>query len=98
MNQLSVSDIDFRHSTTPKWLYTINLCVPGGGSIPATMTVHVGIVLPNEPTYENAVIFSTGQFVINRTRSVSNLDFDKTIQLTSYSVDKTARKRLEETA
>ncbi|MEK9137448.1 MAG: hypothetical protein AAB393_10030, partial [Bacteroidota bacterium] len=63
-----------------------------------TMTVEAGFELPNNEDFNNAVTFTTDSFLVNGTRSISNLDLDRTIQLKSYRVDNTAKRRLEESA
>ncbi len=96
VNQLSVSDIDFRHSTTPKWLFTINIQVVGTRTV--TMAVRAGFSIPNRGDYPIALTFGTDSFTVRGTRSVSNLDLDRTIRLISYNLDNTAKRSLEETA
>lgn len=97
VNQLSVNDIDFRHATTPKWLFTINIQIAGGNSLDVVMDVEAGFMLPGE-NYPRALVFTTDTFVVNGTRAVSNLDLDRTIRLTSYTFSPEAKRRLEETA
>ena len=101
VNQLSISDIDFRNSTTPKWLFTINVSVTGVSSLWVRMTVEAGFELPNNEDYDNAVTFTTDSFLVRGARSVSNLDLggvNRTIGLTSYQIDNTAKRRLEQSA
>lgn len=101
VNQLTVNDIDFRHSTTPKWLFTINIGLTGVDTLSVRMTVNAGFVLPNGETHDMAVSFRTVPFLITRTRTVSNLDLGSgagKIDFEEYNVDNNARRRLEETA
>lgn len=98
VNQLSVSDIDFRHSTTPKWLFTININVTGVPSLWVKMSVAASFSLSNDGSYTNALTFTTDSFLVTGSRSVSNLDLDRTIGLESYNVDNAARRQLEETS
>ncbi len=74
VNQLSVNDIDFRHSTTPKWLFTININVIGVDTLWVKMTVNAGFVLPNGEAHRMAVNFRTEHFRVIGTKTVSNLD------------------------
>ena len=98
VNQLSVSDIDFRHSTTPKWLFTININVAGVPSLWVKMSVAASFSLSNDGSYTNALTFTTDSFLVTGSRSVSNLDLDRTIGLESYNVDNAARRQLEQTS
>jgi len=98
VNQLSIGDIDFRHSTTPKWLFTINIHVRDGSSIRCVMAVNAGFTIPNE-NHRDAISFVTDTFRVNGNRSISNLDFDRTdLRLTNYVLDSQAKRRLEEVA
>ncbi|HCV43936.1 MAG TPA: hypothetical protein DGH68_10670 [Bacteroidetes bacterium] len=102
VNQLSIGDINFRNSTTPKWLFTINIQVVGGGSLEVEMEVFVNFTLPGYESPPEALRIATEPFTVNGMRSVSNLDFDRTIPLKpgsqGYSLDPEARRRLEEVA
>ena len=99
VNQLTISDIDFLHSTTPKWLFTINITITGASSLWVKMMVEAGFVLSNGEAYPSALTFTTDSFLVNGTRSVSNLDLNnRTIRLPIYEFNSTARRRLEETA
>lgn len=99
VNQLSVGDIDFRNATTPKWLFTVNISITGvPSSLWVRMHVDAGFSLPGGEGYPNTVSFTTDSFLVNGTRAVSNLDLDRTIRLTEYAVNSTARRRLEESA
>ena len=101
VNQLTVNDIDFRHSTTPKWLFTINIGLVGADTLTVTMTVNAGFVLPSGEAHDMAISFTTVPFLVTRTRTVSNLDLGSgagKIDFAVYNVDNNARRRLEETA
>ena len=98
VNQLSISDIDFRHSTTPKWLFTININVTGVQSLWVRMSVTTSFALANDGSYPNALMFTTDTFLVSGMRSISNLDLDRSIRLTSYNLDNAAKRRLEEIA
>jgi hypothetical protein len=98
VNQLTISDIDFRHSTTPKWLFTVNIQVGGVSSLAVTMDVNAGFSLPNRGDYPLALTFTTDSFRVQGTRSITNLELDRTIRLTSYNLDNAAKRTLEETA
>ena len=100
VNQLSISDIDFRHSTTPRWLFTVNITVLGTPSLWVTMHLEAGFTLPSGENYPNTVSFSTDSFLVTGTRSVSNLDLDRSVRIAdgTYRVDNQAKRRLEEIA
>jgi hypothetical protein len=102
VDQLTIGDINFRNSTTPKWLFTINIQVVGGGSLEVEMVVTVDFSLPDNESYPEALKIATEPFTVNGTRSVSNLDFDRTIPLKpgsqGYSLKPEAKRRLEEVA
>jgi hypothetical protein len=74
VDALTLSDIDFFHSSSPKWLFTIELqstqLVSG-----VTMTITMDITLANGDVIQPAVTLTTTKFDVNRSRSFTNLDF-----------------------
>jgi hypothetical protein len=98
VNQLSVADVDFKNSTTPKWLFTISIDA-GGATLSALMDVNV------QTPYGSAVHFTTKPFPVNRVRAVTNLNLRDCGQSTSnlvcfdrYEVNTPVRRQLEDAA
>lgn len=75
VNALSITDLDFLHSTTPKWLFTINMSAPG--RVNAIMTINLDVQLANGSTYMQAAQFISKIFSINGARTVTNLELGK---------------------
>ena len=100
VNQLSLGDLDFLNSATPKWLFTINMTVPGGGTVTAMMTIHMNIALASGEEYNDAIVISTKppHFTIPGSRSITNLDLGRTIPVNRAQIRDDAKHRLEETA
>lgn len=98
VNTLSISDVDFVNSTTPKWLFTVNIRALDGTRRQAIMKVETNFTFPNEPTYPMAVVVITKPFEVNGARTVTNLDLGRRIPLESNVFRAPARRRLEETA
>jgi hypothetical protein len=98
VNQLSISDIDFRNATTPKWLFTVTIRTLGVDTV--SMALRAVVHLASGDTYEPALAFETEPFVVNGIRAVSNLDLDRSVQIKpgSYVFSRPARTRLEATA
>jgi len=96
VNTLSISDVDFVNSTTPKWLFTINIRVLDGGTRSATMEVNASFMFPDET--RSVVRLVTEPFAVMGTRTITNLDLGRTIPLVTHTVDQVSKRRLEETA
>ncbi len=75
VNALSITDLDFLHSTTPKWLFTINMSAPGTAN--AVMTINLDVQLANGTTHTQAAQFISKVFLINGSRTVTNLELGK---------------------
>lgn len=101
VNQLSLGDLDFLNSATPKWLFTINMTtVPPGRTVTAMMTIHMDIILASGEEYADAVVISTKppHFIIPGSRTITNLDLGRTIPVNRAQIRDDAKRRLEETA
>lgn len=97
---LTIGDVDFINSTTPKWLFTIDIAlvsaVPGG--VEAEMEIVGAVTLASGEQFDRAFYLKTTPFVVNPARSFTNLDFRNPALRASYSVDESAKQRFEQTA
>lgn len=100
VDYLTVGDVDFIHSTTPKWLFTIDLAavppVPGG--VEVEMEITGSVSLSTGERYDRAIYLKSTRFLLNPTRSFTNLDFLNPALRASYSVDEAAKKMFETAA
>ena len=101
VNQLTLSDIDFLNSTTPKWLFTITMTTqPPGNTVRVMMQIHLNILLSSGESYNDALLIRTKEphFTINGSRTITNLDLGRTIPVEKAQIRDDAKHRLEETA
>lgn len=75
VNSLTINDLDYLNSTTPKWLFTITMTAPR--TVQAVMTINLDVLLANGERYENAARFISVPFTIERTRTVTNLELGR---------------------
>jgi hypothetical protein len=96
VDALTYADIDFYHSTSPQWLFTIDLrCVPPVTSAQVTMTVHVDLALSNGETYTDAVLMVTQPFDVAPTRTFTNLDFVNSPLVQDFTIKQEVKDRYE---
>jgi hypothetical protein len=76
LQQATLSDIDFIRSTTPKWLFTIDLAVLPQGSQATTvfLEIHGDVTLANGKSEQEVVYLRTQQFQLAPSRTITNLD------------------------
>ena len=100
MNTLSISDIDFVNSTSPKLLFTISMRTSDGSTVDATMTISLNFSLSSGETFTDAMIIQTtpAGFTIPGTRTITNLDLGKSIPILKAEINQAARQRLEDIA
>jgi len=102
VNMLTLQDVDFINSTTPKWLFTIDLRVKGavgtGASVTAVMRLFLDVTLANGESFPSASHYETVPFSIQGSRSFTNLDLRNPELRRDYSMDAAAKKRFEEIA
>jgi hypothetical protein len=75
VNTLTINDLDYLNSTTPKWLFTITMTAPR--TVQVVMTINLDVLLANGTRYENAARFISVPFTIERTRTVTNLELGR---------------------
>jgi len=99
-NTLSYGDIDFVNSSSPKWLFTINIDIDPPGTITAVMTITLDISLASGEYYPRATELITKPFEIASSRSVTNLDIGRgrPIEHQMFSLDETAKRRIQDIA
>jgi hypothetical protein len=97
---LTISDVDFVNSTTPKWLFTIDITLasPVPGGVEADMEIVGAVTLAGGEHFDRAFYLKTTPFVVNPSQSFTNLDFRNPALRAAYSVDESAKQRFEQTA
>jgi hypothetical protein len=94
---LTINDVDFLKSTTPKWLFTIVMMLnPPTGTADVTMTIEGNILLSTGESFPQAVYYTSKRFAISPTRTLTNLDLPSLKM--SYNFSEVAKSRLEEIA
>jgi hypothetical protein len=99
VDALTINDVDFLNSTTPKWLFTITLTVVHAGQIlDVTMTITLDAVLATGEAFPNAARIVTNEFTVNSTRTITNLDLQEPGLVAISETDPVAKARFEEVA
>lgn len=87
VNTLSINDLDFLNATTPKWLFTITMASQSPQPIEVEMTIRLDVYLTGGKTYENAAIFYSKPFILNQTKTVTNLELGRGRGIPQRDVD-----------
>ncbi len=101
VNLLTLTDIDFLKSTTPKLLFSISMhTVPPGQTVLVTMRVQLNIHLSDGESFANAMQFDTDPFTVPGSLTITNIDLTKgTIRVSGpVYFDPGAKKRLQDLA
>jgi len=98
VNILSLSDVDFRNATTPKWLFTITISAVD--TVTVALRISLRATLANGEVLDNVIDMRTAYLTVNRTKTITNLDLrDRNILPDNgYQVDPDKKRRLEEIA
>lgn len=100
VDQLSMADLYFLESTTPKWLFTISMQThPGDTTLTVMMTIRLKIILSDGEEYDDAVVIKTKEphFTVHGSRTITNLDLNRTIPVEKAQIRADAKRRLEQT-
>lgn len=100
VNTLSYGDINFVNSSSPKWLFTINIDILPPDTVTAVMTMTLDISLATGEYYPRATELVTKPFEITSSRSITNLDIGrgKPIEDQTFKLDETAKRRIQDIA
>lgn len=96
---LTVNDVDFVNSTTPKLLFTVTATlVPPPASLTVYMEIALNVQLSTGESFPKAAFLKTTPFLLNTTQTFTNLDFRNPATREEYRVDEAARQRFEDVA
>ena len=96
---LTVNDVDFVNSTTPKLLFTIDVRLnPPPSSLEVIMEIALSVRLATGEVFPNAAYLKTTPFMLSPSRTFTNLDFRNAALRQEYVVDESAKKQFEEVA
>ncbi len=94
----SVNDVDFVHSTTPKWIFTITMSTEGQSIVNAIMLMRIDISLATGEELPGIVGLQTAPFSIPGQRTITNFDLKDPAFARNYVVNEAHKRRLEEIA
>ncbi len=96
---LSINDVDFKHATSPKLLFTIDIDAHGR-TIDAVLSMHLSVKTADGESFDDALLVVTYPFEVRGWRTITNLDIDRGagIRDSIYQIDAAARRRFESTA
>jgi hypothetical protein len=79
LDQATIADVDFIRSTTPKWLFTINLQVSPPGNPVADLLLEIigDLALANGRTGEDITTLTTLPLTVNESLTLTNLDLGR---------------------
>jgi hypothetical protein len=99
VNTLTISDVDFVNSTTPKWLFTIQLAVqPSTQTASGVLKLTLDANLASGETYPAAVYFESIPITVTGIRILTNLDLASPALRRTYRLDQAAKQRFEDVA
>ena len=76
INVLSINDVDFVHSASPQWLFSIDINA-GGRSTSVILRIELQVALATGERFQPAVRVATVPLAVNGTRTITNLDLGK---------------------
>ncbi len=96
LDQATIADVDFIRSTTPKWLFTIDLRVSPPGAPVTNLVIEIDgdFALANGRTAENVIVLTTLPFNIDGSLTLTNLDLARPGIKGNYQFNTDALSRL----
>jgi hypothetical protein len=89
LEQATISDIDFIRSTTPKWLFTLDLMVYPEGNPEADVLLEIrgDVALASGKSEQDVIYLRTKQFHLAPSRTITNLDLRNPDLRDQYTFD-----------
>ncbi|MFN0157738.1 MAG: hypothetical protein ACKVRP_06660 [Bacteroidota bacterium] len=99
VQSLSINDIDFINSTTPKWIFSVIMTSSSPTPVDGvTMEMKLSAYLSTGEQFEDLVFLSTDQFTVTGSRTITNLDLKDENLRGEYIVDENGKTKLEDIA
>lgn len=100
VNTLTVGDIDFLNSSTPRWLFTVTMSTAHPNPLDITLRLRVTVVLASGEHLGDVISMVTQPIELIQARSITNLDLrnESVMRREDYVVNQASRRRLEELA
>ncbi len=103
INILSLNDVDFTKSSTPQWLFSVDITAPGGKTVAAYAQITLKVSLATGEQWEDengAVKVTTKIFTVPGSRTFTNLDLGsgKSIQDSSTIWNSEAKRKFLDVA
>lgn len=95
---LSVNDVDFVHSTTPKWIFTVALNADDTAPVSVIMKIQIDVHLATGEDLAGFLALTTSPFVIAGQRIITNFDLKDPSLSREYLVNESHKKKLEDVA
>jgi hypothetical protein len=95
VDALTPADIDFYHSASPKWLFTIDLRTQQA-SVEVTMTIRLDLSLGNGDVIPEAVYLTTYPFAVAPARTFTNLDLANSPLVNEYRIKNDIKEKYAE--
>lgn len=95
---LSVNDVDFVHSTTPKWIFTIALNAEDAAPVSVSMKMQIDIHLATGEDLFGFLTLTTNAFTITGQRTITNFDLKDPALAREYVINGSHKKKLEDVA
>ncbi len=95
---LSINDVDFLNSTTPKWIFSIIMSSSSPDPVEVRMELRLSVSLATGDQFDNLVFLRSEPFVVTGTRTITNLDLRNEALVGEYITDDGAMSKLREVA
>ncbi len=96
INSLTIADVDFLNTTTPKWLFTVSIGT-GGGQVQVQMTMSLSVYLASGEQFNNPVVrVVTQPFLAPVTLTNIDLTTKQVVKIQSDYFDETAKQRFKD--
>jgi hypothetical protein len=97
VNTLSINDVDFINTTTPKWLFTVVLTPQVAVPVQVRMNIRLAVSFTGDGSFNQAARYASPVFELTGTRTLTNIDLRAPEFRAPVDLDEQARERFEET-
>jgi hypothetical protein len=97
VSSLSINDVDFINSTTPKWLFTVVLTPHVAVPVEVRLRIRIAVSFADDGSFSQAALYTSPSFQLTGVRTLTNLDLREPALRAPVQLDQQARQRFEDT-
>jgi hypothetical protein len=96
VSTLTINDVDFINSTTPKWLFTVVLTPQGTVPVQVSLRIRIAVSFTDDGSFSQAALYTSPPFELAGIRTLTNLDLREPELRAPVQLNQQVRQRFQD--